>query len=175
MKSALTILAVALFFPAIAETQSPALAAGARVRVTSPRDDLNRYVGTLMELRDDSVVVAGPRGSRTIALDNVTALDVSAGTRTQIARSALIGFGAGAVLGGIWGAAAYDGPDFFFSSAAQMGAFSGLVFGSIGLVAGGVVGAMNRTDRWEPREFSVRAAIGASRAGGVSLSLSRAF
>lgn len=175
MKAAVAILAVALFFPMIAGAQSPPLAAGMRVRVTSPRDDLKKHVGTVMELRHDSIVVTGRLGPRTIALENIVALDVSLGRRTQIARSALLGFGGGALFGGILGVAAYEEPDFFFSSATQMGAVSALVFGSIGLVAGGLVGALNRADHWDPRDFSVRAAIGSSRQGAVSVGLSRSF
>jgi hypothetical protein len=175
MKPALGILVAVLVFSSPVAAQMAGLGAGARVRVTSPRDDLKKHVGTVMEVRGDSVVVAGRNGSRTVALDNVTALDVSTGTRTQIVRSGLIGFGAGALLGGILGAAAYEEPDFFFGSATEAGAFSGLMFGSIGLVAGGVVGALQRTDRWERRDLPVKAAIGGSRSGSVTLGFSRRF
>lgn len=175
MKPGLSSLALILLLPMIAEAQSAGLTAGLRVRVTSPRDGVRNYAGTIMELRGDTVVVAGSRGSRSIALDNVTALDVSTGSRTQVGRSALIGFGAGALLGGVAGAVAYEEPDFFFENAAQMGAASALFFGGIGMVAGAVVGALHRTDRWERRDSPLRAAIGGSRAGGVSFSLSRKF
>lgn len=175
MKPAFTVLVAALFFASPVAAQMAGLGAGARVRVTSPRDDLNKHVGTVLEVRGDSVVIAGQRGSRSIALGNVTALDVSTGTRTQIVRSGLIGFGAGAVLGAIVGAASYEEPDFFFGSPAELAAASGVVFGSIGLIAGGVVGALQRTDRWERRDLPLRAAIGGSRSGGVRLSLSRTF
>lgn len=175
MKSVLGFLTLLLLFSAIADAQSAGLTAGARVRVTSPRDDVRKYVGTITALRGDTLVMAGTRGSRSIALDNVTALDVSTGTRTQVGRSALIGFGAGALLGGVAGAAAYREPDFFFQNAAQMGAVSALFFGGVGMVAGAVVGALYRTDRWERRDPPLRAAIGGSRSGGVSLSVSRAF
>ncbi|HUF30994.1 MAG TPA: hypothetical protein VMM77_10110 [Gemmatimonadaceae bacterium] len=175
MKSVLGFLALLLLFPAIADSQAAGLTAGARVRVTAPRDDLNKYVGTIMELRGDSVVVAGRQGSRRIAFGDVTALEVSTGTQTRIVRSGLIGFGAGAVVGAIMGLAAYDGPDLFFDSPASFAAFSGLVFGSVGMVAGGVVGALQRTDRWERRDLPVKVGIGGSRSGGVSLNFSRAF
>lgn len=166
---------ILLMVPAIAETQSTALTAGARVRVTSPSDDLNRHVTTVTEVRGDSIVVAGLAGSRTIAISNVTALDVSAGTRTQVLRDGLIGFGAGALLGGIVGAATYEGSDFFVGSSVEAGALVGTMFGAVGLVVGGVVGALHRTDRWQPARMPVRAAIIPSRSGGVSLNFSRAF
>lgn len=174
MKSALGSFALMLLLPVIADAQSNALGVGARIRVTSPRDHLNKYVGTIMELRGDTVVVAGRHGTRSIARENVTALDVSTGTRTQVRRSALLGFGAGALLGGVAGAVAYEEPDFFFGSAAEMGAVSALFFGGIGMVAGAVVGALQRTDRWQaaPR---LRATAGVTRSGGVSIGISRAF
>lgn len=175
MKTVLSFFALSLLLPMIAESQSAGLSAGARVRVTSPRDDLRKHVGTVMEVRGDTLVVAGSRGSRGIALDNITALDISTGSRTQVGRSALIGFGAGALLGGVLGVAAYEEPDFFFENAAQMGAASALFFGGIGMVAGAVVGALHRTDRWERRDPPLRAVIGGSLAGGVSLRVSSAF
>lgn len=175
MKSVLGFLTLLLLFPAFAASQPAGLTAGARVRVTAPRDDLNKHVGTVLEVRGDSVVIAGQRGSRSIALENVTALDVSTGLRTQVRRSALVGFAAGGVLGGIVGVASYEDPDFFFSSAAEMGAVSALFFGGIGMATGAVVGALQRTDRWERQALPVKAAIGGSRSGGVRLSFSREF
>lgn len=175
MKSVLGFLVVLLFFPAVADSQPAGLTAGARVRVTSPRHDLDRYVGTIVELHGDSVAVAGRQGTRRIAFDDVTALEVSTGTRTQVVRSGLIGLGAGAIVGVVVGLATYEEPDFVFGSPASLSAFTGLLFGSVGMVAGGVVGAVQRTDRWERRNFPVKAAIGASRSGGVSLSFSRTF
>jgi len=175
MKSVLCVLAVAFLLPMAGEAQSTTLAAGARVRVTSPHDDLKKHVTTVTELRGDSIVVPGGAGLRTIALDNVTALDVSAGTRRRVIRDGLIGFGAGALIGGIVGAASYEEPDFFFGSAAEAGAALGTAFGAIGLLVGGVVGAFHRADRWEPRSIPVRIGIAAPRTGGVSLDFSRAF
>lgn len=175
MKSALCILVVALLLPVAGEGQSATLAAGARVRLTSPRDDLKNHVTTVTEVRGDSIVVAGSAGLRTIALDNVTALDVSAGTRRRVVRDGLIGFGAGALIGAIVGAAAYEEPDFLVGSAAEASALVGAYFGAIGLVVGGVVGAFHRADRWEPRTIPVRVGIAPSRTGGVSLNFSRAF
>ncbi len=44
---------------------------------------MKRHVTTVTDVRGDSIVVAGAAGSRTIALTDVTALDVSTGTRTR--------------------------------------------------------------------------------------------
>lgn len=175
MKSAWTVLALALLFPITAQAQSASVAAGARIRITSPRNDLQKHVTTVMEARSDSIVVAGASGVRTVALNDVTALDVSVGTRTRVIRDGLIGFGAGALIGGIVGATAYEETDFLFGSAAEAGAGVGAYFGTIGLLVGGVVGAFHRADRWQPARAPVRAVIIPSRSGGVAVSLSRAF
>lgn len=128
-----------------------------------------------MGVRGYSVVVAGRHGSRSIALRNVTALDVSTGTRTQVMRDGLIGLGAGVTIGFVLGAATFEEPDLFVGGAVEAGALVGAMFGVVGMVAGGVVGALHSTDRWEPRDLPVKAAIGPSRSGGVRLSFSRAF
>lgn len=175
MKSAWNVLALVLLLPVAGQAQWAPLTTGARVRVTSPTDDLRRHVTIVTEVRGDSIVLAGRTGLRTIALNDVTALDVSTGTRTQVMRFAVTGLGAGAILGGILGAATYEGPDFIVGSAAEAGALFGVFFGGIGMVAGGVVGAMSRTDRWQPAGVPVRAAITPSSSGGISLTFSRAF
>ncbi len=175
MKYAFSLLALALVFPAIGKAQSGTLAAGTRIRVTSPSDDLKRHVTTVTEVRGDSIVVAGRAGSRTIAHADITALDVSTGTRSRIMGGAALGLGAGALLGGIVGAAQYEGPDLIFDSRMELAAASGFVSGAVGLVAGGVVGALRRTDRWQSTRLPVRAAIIPSRSGGVSMNISRTF
>lgn len=166
MKSVFSILAFALLFPMVAGAQSATLAVGARVRVTSPSDDLNKHVATVIEVRGDSVVVAGRTGSRTIGLSNVTALEVSTGTRNRVMRDGLIGFGAGAPLGVAFGASAKD---------VELAALEAVVFGAVGLMTGAIIGAFDRADRWERASLPVRASIGPSRSGGVSLNFSRTF
>ncbi len=169
---------ILLMVPAIAETQSATLAPGARVRVTSPSDDLNKHVATVTEVRGDSVVVAGRTGSRTIGLSNVTALEVSTGTRNRVMRDGLIGFGAGALLGVAFGASAEDECSEGYLCvvpASEFAAVGAVVFGAVGLMTGAIIGAFDRADRWERASLPVRASIGPSRSGGVSLNFSRTF
>jgi hypothetical protein len=180
MKHALGILVAVLVFSSPSAAQMAGLAVGARVRVTSPSDDLKKHVGTVMEVRGDSVVVSGRQGPRRVALVNITALDVSTGTRTRVMRSGLIGFGAGALVGAAVGAAAHeDCKEEYFcilpSSRGEDMALGALVFGSAGLLTGSVIGALTHTDRWEPRTSSVRVGMFRSPSGGVGLNLSRAF
>jgi len=181
LKSTFSLLVLALLFPALALGQSASLAAGARVRLTSPADQLEKHVTTVTEMRGDSIVVAGRSGSRIIALRNVTALDISTGTRNRVVRDGLIGFGAGALIGAVVGADAADecsdqayciSP---FDSGGEAAALGIVVFGAAGLVAGAIVGAFDRTDRWEPRELPFKVAVNPSMSGGVTLKISRAF
>lgn len=180
MKTLLGILAFALVVPLDSMAQSPELAVGARVRVTSPRHYLNRDITTVTELRGDSMVVTGKMGTRTIALSNVTALDVSTGTRNNVGRYALIGLGAGALLGVTAGATAKDDceDDLGFCpvpvSGGQFAAASALIGGALGVVTGAITGSLHRTERWE-KYPGVRASIAPSASGGVTLRVSRAF
>ncbi len=180
MKHALGILAAVLVFSSPLTAQMAGVAAGARVRVTSPSDNLKKHVGTIMEVRADSVVVSGRQGPRSVALANITALDVSTGTRTRVMRSGLIGFGAGALVGAGLGAAAHEDckEKCFYviqTSRGQDMALGAVVLGAAGLITGSVIGALTHTDRWEPRGPSVRVGMVGSPLGGVSLNLSRAF
>ncbi|MEX1186311.1 MAG: hypothetical protein WEA80_06955 [Gemmatimonadaceae bacterium] len=181
MNAALGILVAVLVFSSPVAAQMAGLGAGSRVRVTSPRDDLNKHVGTVLEVRGDSVVIAGRHGSRTIALANVTRLDVSTGTRRHVGRGALIGLGVGALLGlTVVDEGVEDCTDEFLIcpvpvSRAQMATAGALVSGAAGVVIGAIVGAFVKSDRWESRSAPFRAAINPGRSGGVQLSLSRKF
>lgn len=174
MKSGLSALALVLLVPIAAQAQSGSLAAGARVRITSPSNDLRKHVTTVTEVRRDSIVVAGPSGLRAVAMRDVTALEVSTGRRNQIVRHALIGFGTGLVGGFALGMVTYREPDMIVAGPAELGAIFGGIFGLAGLAVGGVIGATNHTDRWQPVQ-GFRASIAPASVGGVSVSLSRAF
>lgn len=180
MKTIYGILVTALLFPAFAEAQSPTLAPGARVRVTSPNDALKRHVGVVTEMRGDSIVLAGASGRRTVALANVTSLDVSMGTRSNVGRYALMGLGAGALVGVVSVYASADDCESevggcFFVDDGGLEAAAVTVISALGLVAGAIAGAAHRTDRWQPVHGSFKASIAPSRSGGVRLALSRTF
>lgn len=182
MKSVLCFAALAVLAPAIGQGQ--AFEAGARIRVTAPRDDLRKHVATVLEVRDDSIVVASRSGSRTVAVDNITELDVSIGTRGHMLRDGAIGFGLGALVGGVLMKSASDdcpgGGEYGVCgipvSESEATALGAAVYGGLGLLAGVAIGAfLDRSDRWERRHADVKVAIAPSRSGGVSLNFSRAF
>lgn len=180
MKRSLSILALAALLPSVAWGQAATLAPGARVRVTSPSDNLKRHVSTVTEMRGDSIVVAGPSGSRTLAFANVTALDVSIGKRNNVSRYALIGLGVGALVGVASVAAAEDDCESDFGGCSYFVEESGIeaaavgVISALGVVTGAIVGALHRTDRWQ-KHPGIRASLAPSASGGVTVSLSKAF
>lgn len=183
MKLALMALATALLGPVVADAQAPAVVAGTRVRVTAPSIDLKRHVTTVVDVRGDSIVFGVSDNSRSVALSDVTALEVSTGKHRRFLRSAGLGLGIGAIIGAAVGAASYEEcvPTEFLDcllapeSRGQSVAMGGVVLGGVGLLTGAVVGALRRTDRWVSVDMPLRASIKPTASGGMSLTISRAF
>ena len=183
MKTGLAILAVAVLIPVVATGQSSPVTAGTRVRLTAPGKDLDKHVTTIVDVRGDSIVVGVRDSSLAIGLAEVTELEVSTGKRTQFWRGAGFGLGIGVVTGLVVGAVTHEEcvPDGFLScmmapeSASESAAIGGLALGAVGLVAGAVIGALKRTDRWASVNLPVSASIAPARSGGVSVMISRSF
>lgn len=183
MKFTLAVLAAALYLPSIAQGQTPAVAPGARIRVTAPARALERYVTTILEVRGDSIVIGTPGDSHAVELAHITALDISTGTGTQAAKGAVMGLAIGAVTGAVIGAVRYKEciPQEFLDcllasdSRASEAIAGGAVLGGVGLVIGVVAGALNRTDRWESVDLPVQFAVIPMRSGGLGVALRRSF
>ena len=119
---------------------------GDRVRVTSPEYEW-RPIGTVITLDADSLVVkvVGYRDPITLPLSVLTQLEVTRAKR-PIGKNALVGLGAGAALGGLFGFIVAEEDDYFGpSDSAIIGAG---FFGSIGLVFGALTGVIP-VDYWE--------------------------
>lgn len=183
MKPGLMVLAAAFLAPVVADAQASPVVAGARVRVTAPSIDLRRYVTTIVDVRGDSIVLGVRDNSRSVALADVTALEVSAGKRRRFLRSAGLGLGIGAIVGAVVGAASYEEcvPTEFLGcflapeSRGQSAAMGAVVLGAVGLLTGAVVGVVRRTDRWVSVDMPLRASIKPTASGGMSVTISRAF
>ena len=181
MKASFAVLALALSLPLVAAGQSAPVAVGARIRVTAPASGLEKHVMTVTDVRGDSIVVDAGGSSHTLWLSDLTALEVSSGTRTHAARGAGFGLGVGIMAGAVIGLATYEecvpqGIMGCFMDSPEIQAMGGaLVGGAAGAVIGAVVGSRQRTDRWSSVALPVRAVIAPTRSGGVSVMLSRAF
>ena len=183
MKTELVALALAVLIPAVAIGQSASVAAGTRVRVTAPGNNLDKHVTTVVDVRGDSIVVNVRNNSLVVGLVDLTGLEVSIGKQTQVWRSAGYGLALGVVAGALVGALTYEEceSDQFLGcmmapgSASESAAGGGILFGVLGFVGGSVVGFVNRTDRWVSVALPVRASIAPARSDGVSVMLSRAF
>lgn len=146
------VLAPLLAAPSVGRSQEDTRTAkGARVRVewmqTTQR---HRAVGTVHELRADSLVLAERAGVRTFALARLSGIDV------RVRRSHVRGAVRGAALGALGGLAAgltvggYVAATCRANDMCGLALISGPVLGvAAGLTLGTVVGAVHRGERWQ--------------------------
>ena len=152
--------AVAILIPLSAHSQQAVnstwpVATNSRVRIQAPILAEKRQTGTLVAATNDSVVFQpfNQPGSRSLALTDITRLEVARGTHTNRWKGALLGF---AILGGVgagYTAATWskndEGAQFMDFGRGGDAAFVGGFTGLIGAVAGAVIGS-RRTDTWVP-------------------------
>ena len=140
---------IMLAVPTSAVSAQVPLATGDRVRVSAPALAPVDLVGTLTDLRDDTLVVTVPWRERPIdvPLSSVSSLQRAWGYQTRTVRGTLIG----AALGFVAGALAFDDDE------VGEGAFA-----VAGGVVGGVIGSRIRAERWRPAPMQTRWIIGAS-------------
>ena len=170
---------MSLLFPVLAAAQS-GLEPGTRVRVTSPRNDLRRDVMHVTGVRGDSVVLESATFDGSVAMRDITSLEVNVGVRNRFTRDALIGFGVGALIGAAVGAGAHDacsGEDGCIIPVSRSGsaAAGAGALGAVGFVVGGIFGLFDIAEDWERLPLPARASIGPAPSGGLGLSFSRAF
>jgi hypothetical protein len=146
-------LGVALISSRVARGQE--LSVGARVRVSAPALEIDSRTGVLTRVTPDSLSISfrGDPSSLVIAFDRVSQLDVSVG------KNRVIGFLRGATVGTLFGALAGIGVGALMVSRctpAPDGMPCGIVYiatlpigTGVGLIAGGIIGAVKAPDRWE--------------------------
>lgn len=182
----LTLVAIAVPEYSAAQTGLASLTPGARVRVTAPSLGPTPLPARVVTASADTLVVH-PDGASgfdvTLTRTEITQLDVSVGRSTRKARLALIGAGAGALVGLVAGAATFTDPCVdnpaicagWFYETQQSAAAGGLVGGAVlGAIAGAVAGQLWKTDRW--MRYPLRLQSGALRIlpapnGGRSVAL----
>ena len=161
---------------------------GERVRITTPSQrGGSRYVGSVVGVQGDSVLLqmrdlAAPRS---VAISDITALDVSLGERGNTGRGLLYGSVIGAGLGGALAAATYKKPDcagatWFCGDAAPhrtATAVAGGIVGALaGVVVGGLWGATHPSERWVRRSLGSGTRVGIAPVGrGATVSVVARF
>jgi hypothetical protein len=119
------------------------LSAGTRVRAFAPAVSDQRLVGRVSAATADSLMLTRPDGA-SIALSRpaIERLEVSRGHARV--KWALIGAGAGLIVGGVIGGAMGGDDD-----TSGLGAAEGFTAGALqGIVLGGVAGALLAPERW---------------------------
>ena len=177
---ALALLLAAGSASALAHAQSPA-SVGERVRVTTPEQKgAYRYVGSVSAATRDSLTVqTADAGARTVAVANITKLEVSQGRRGNGKRGMLYGSVIGIAAGAVLGAVTYKKPEcagvaYFCPEGSGLDVTAGgLLGGIVGFAVGGLWGATHPSERWAPRSLG---AVGlAPSAHGVTLRVSAGF
>ena len=164
-------------------------APGDRVRVTAIAveenrryvDRTQRYVGTLVALAGDSLVLATDGTTTTWRMPSVTRLDVYRGRKSAWLKGMIIGAGvAGAASFAFWawfleGLSETDGTGDNGETWAIVGGLS-LAWAAGGALLGAGIGAQIRSDRWEevPPE-RLRLSIGSHRATPLAIAASVRF
>jgi len=164
----------------LAQQQGFQLETGARVRLTSPTLPPDQEIVRILSAGSDTVVFRSERNpvTRSLALNEISAVEVSLGEQRRTRRGAVIGLLSGAAIGGIAGYATYEpctGYCFLEpASAGSNAAWSGLAGGTMGLLVGTTIGWLSKSEKWQRVQLNTRIGVAPSRGGGV-VSISRAF
>jgi hypothetical protein len=161
--------------------QTPArLESGARARIVTPTLPAEQQIVQIEAAANDTIVFRSEKYpvTRSLALSEISALDVSVGHRRQTARGAIIGLGTGIALGAIAGYATYEPCEGFCilgpQTQGQGAAWGGIAGGVLGLVAGTTIGFLTKSEKWQ--RVHTRTTVGVSPVrGGRQLAVSHSF
>ena len=164
----------------LAAQSLPRLESGARARLVTPTLPAEQQIVQIEATTNDTVVFRSENYpvTRSLALSEISAVDVSVGHRRETARGAMIGLGTGIALGAIAGYASYEPCEGFCilgpETRGQSAAWGGIAGGVLGLVAGTTIGFLTRSEKWQ--RVHTRTTVGVSPArGGGALTVSRVF
>lgn len=181
MKNAIrcAILVVLIAAPSLKAQDASVLGVGTRVRVSSASLD-GPQTGKIVSATRDTISFRGDVTpvTRTLAVSDISSIEISSGMETHRLDYALYGLAIGAPVGALIGSATYKKPkvcDFMCSSRGENTAGGGIAGGLIGSLVGAfVVGSMNKSERWVPLRKTASFRVMPS-AGGARLSVSAAF
>ena len=143
-----TIATLALSSILQAQQGAAALTPGRRVRIHQQGGQ--PLVGAFVTADSTTLsIVTAPKDTVHLRQSAVTGVDLSLGTKSHAGKGALIGLGAGMLVGAIAGAASSCSVDAEVPPAACAVA-GALVFGALGTGVGALFGAMTQTEQWQP-------------------------
>ena len=179
--SILIALAVVVSSGSSVVAQTPVrLESGARVRLVAPAIPVGEQIVRIEGTANDTLVFRseGYPVTRSLALSEISSVDVSLGQRRRTARGALMGLGTGVLVGAVVGYMTFEPCEGFCmfepTTAGGNAAWVGLGGGLLGLVAGTTVGFLTKSERWQ--RVHTRTTVGISpAAGGGVIAVSRRF
>ena len=131
---------------------------GQRTRISVTNRTPSRFIGTLLQVRSDSIVVQAEQQQIIIPRSQVTRVEVSRGQRSALGKGALIGALSGLLGGLVAGSvacASYDiaeGTCLNSNDGGQVAFFAPVGLGLLGgLGIGSLIGLASHTERWEIR------------------------
>jgi hypothetical protein len=159
----------------LAAQRADDLPPGTRIRVTAPRNSLDPYVGSLVQLSSDSVTLAPEGGvsALTLGLARVRRIEVSEGEKSKLVTGAAIGFGLGATASLLFLAGFCSSSDTICGGDEWLTAFA--VIALPPTLVGAGIGLLIRTERWREVELPPTAAAPQPTATRWHLGLSLLF
>jgi hypothetical protein len=158
------------------------VAEGDRVRVWAPSVGVEGWVGTLLALRPDTMVVGNSK-NLVLEISSLTKLEVSRGNESKAGTGGIIGFVGGAVAGAVICLASEcsitvgsgDGDsrsDPLDENPLVSVGLAAVVGGAVGYGVGVLIGSTIKVDRWEEIPLDqLRVTIAPCPGGGLSVGL----
>ncbi len=125
-RSTVVVVMIAMLVAAPGSVSAQSLAEGSRVRVKTPD---SKSVGTLTEKTEQQLTLRLENGSEIqVPWVNVERLDMSLGKKGNLGKGALIGLGAGVLVGIVVAQNDCEGSSFVFESESECTGFAALFF-----------------------------------------------
>ncbi|HXG72766.1 MAG TPA: hypothetical protein VNJ04_19385 [Gemmatimonadaceae bacterium] len=161
---------------------STVLVPGARVKLITPSLEGSQQIVRVINASRDSVEFRSEAYpvTRTVAISDVTAIEVPHAGRRPFIRNMLVGAGVGAVAGGVIGYTTYKKPDceifcLFYTTRSGEATAAAIALGTIGLVVGAGFAAFQDGERWTRLPVNTSVSLHPAKGGRIALTIARAF